>query len=249
MPFSRRMKRLGNIGLSVLAVATLGAVGSVVLDGGVTPEQPVSAKVQDYYDSIPAPTITEAPVVPLVSVIGDSYTAGSGEGGLRAANWVPKADAALTNAVVQSKASGGSGYVNAGPKGKVFRDLVPEAVKPTTDVIVFFGSRNDERNALEVQAAAESAYAEARKIAPEAKLLVIGAPWVNADVPDNIFAINGGLAAATNAAGGTFVDPIAANWFIENLALIGRDGVHPTDEGHAYLAGKIAPHIKAALEG
>jgi len=231
------------------ALAAVLGVGAVVGSNERDRYPVVSEQVQHYYDEQQAKgvVITQAPAIPLVSVIGDSYTAGSGEGGLKTANWVPQADTAVTSATMVSKASGGSGYVNPGPKGRVFRDLIPESVKPTTDLVVFFGSRNDQRNAQEVRAAAEAAYAEARKIAPEAKLLVIGAPWVDAAVPESITAINAALAEATAAAGGTFVDPVSANWYIENPSLIGKDGVHPTDEGHAYTASKIAPLITAAL--
>lgn len=48
-------------------------------------------------------------------------------------------------------------------------------------------------------------------------------------------------------AGATFVDPIAARWFVSRPDLIGADGVHPTDAGHAYMAGKIAPLIGTQL--
>ena len=50
-------------------------------------------------------------------------------------------------------------------------------------------------------------------------------------------------------AGATFVDPIAERWFVDRPDLIGRDGVHPTDAGHAYMADKIAPLIGAELPG
>ena len=48
-------------------------------------------------------------------------------------------------------------------------------------------------------------------------------------------------------AGATYVDPIAAGWFVGRPDLIGADGVHPTDAGHAYTADKIAPLIGAQL--
>ena len=49
------------------------------------------------------------------------------------------------------------------------------------------------------------------------------------------------------AAGATFVDPIADRWFVGRPDLIGADGVHPNDAGHAYIADKIAPLIGAQL--
>jgi lysophospholipase L1-like esterase len=47
--------------------------------------------------------------------------------------------------------------------------------------------------------------------------------------------------------GATFIDPINAGWFVGRPELIGKDGVHPTDAGHAYMAEKIAPLIGAQL--
>ncbi|MGA7055683.1 MAG: SGNH/GDSL hydrolase family protein, partial [Mycobacterium sp.] len=44
-----------------------------------------------------------------------------------------------------------------------------------------------------------------------------------------------------------FVDPIGDRWFVDRPDLIGADGVHPTDAGHAYLAAKIAPLIRMQL--
>jgi lysophospholipase L1-like esterase len=55
------------------------------------------------------------------------------------------------------------------------------------------------------------------------------------------------LDTAALAAGAAFVDPLTERWFVGMPDLIGADGVHPTDAGHAYLADKIAPLIRAQL--
>jgi lysophospholipase L1-like esterase len=55
------------------------------------------------------------------------------------------------------------------------------------------------------------------------------------------------LASEARAEGAKFVDPIAEQWFVGSPELIGKDGVHPTDAGHAYMANKIAPLIGAQL--
>ena len=44
-----------------------------------------------------------------------------------------------------------------------------------------------------------------------------------------------------------FIDPLAEGWFVGRPDLIGSDGVHPNDAGHAYLAAKIAPLIRNQL--
>ena len=84
-------------------------------------------------------------------------------------------------------------------------------------------------------------------MAPTAALLVIGPPWPTADVPASVTLIRDVLGADARTVGATFVDPIAERWFVGRPELIGKDGVHPTDAGHAYMADKIAPLIRAQL--
>jgi lysophospholipase L1-like esterase len=76
---------------------------------------------------------------------------------------------------------------------------------------------------------------------------VIGPPWPTADPPPEILRIRDILRYQAGILGATFVDPIAAGWFVGHPELIGKDGVHPTDAGHAYMADKIAPYISAEI--
>ena len=87
----------------------------------------------------------------------------------------------------------------------------------------------------------------ARRIAPASKLLVIGPPWPTADPPFDVLYIRDTLSGQANDAGATFIDPISEGWFVGRPDLIGPDGVHPNDAGHAYMAEKIAPLIHAQL--
>lgn len=53
---------------------------------------------------------------------------------------------------------------------------------------------------------------------------------------------------SATARGIAFVDPLEEGWFRDGITgLIGLDGVHPNDAGHAYLAEKLAPHIQSLL--
>ena len=76
---------------------------------------------------------------------------------------------------------------------------------------------------------------------------MIGPAWPTADPPASILRIRDVLGYQAQLAGATFVDPITARWFTGRPDLIGRDGVHPTDAGHAYMADRIAPLIGAEL--
>jgi lysophospholipase L1-like esterase len=187
-----------------------------------------------------------------IAVIGDSYTSGTDEGGEGPNAWTARAWQTLAHRGVQIAADvaseGGAGYGVRGNHGSVFEDLTARAVHTDDVLVVFFGSRNDQ--GVDPQQLAEIArdtFDLARNTTPSARLLVIGPPWPTADVPGWVLQIRDVLNAQAHAAGAAFVDPIAGRWFVGRPDLIGADGVHPNDAGHAYLAGKIAPLIAAQL--
>lgn len=187
-----------------------------------------------------------------IAVIGDSYTNGTDIGGRGPSAWTSVAWQTLQRQglTVQADvaAEGRAGYGVRGDHGSLFADLTARAVRPDDSLIVFFGSRNDQGVAPQLLTAlTHDALAQARRTAPSARLLVIGPPWPTADVPGNVLQIRDILNGAARSAGAAFVDPIGAGWFVGRPDLIGGDGVHPNDAGHAYMAGKIAPLIAAQL--
>ncbi len=187
-----------------------------------------------------------------IAVIGDSYTAGSDEGGNGPNGWTNQVWRALTEhgiAVTPTVAAeGGAGYCTRGSRGSVFEDLTVRAVKPNDVLVVFFGSRNDKDvDPTRLSIAMYGTLKLARQIARSAKFLVIGPPWPSADPPPTIRRVRDLLGYQAELAGATFVDPIAARWFVVKPELIGADGVHPTDAGHIYMADKLAPMIGAQL--
>lgn len=183
-----------------------------------------------------------------IAVIGDSYTAGSDEGGNGPQAWTEVAWGLLAAEGVEVDADvgaeGGAGYGERGNRGSLFIDLTARTVRRSDDVVVFFGSRNDQPvDPEEFPALAAETLELARFAAPAAKLLVIGPPWPDADPPPAVGRIRDSLREQAGLIGAEFVDPIAERWFVGQPDLIGADGVHPTDAGHAYLAAKIAPLI------
>lgn len=183
-----------------------------------------------------------------VAVIGDSYTNGTAIGGQGVNAWPVLAWKSLARRgmpiTADVAAEGRAGYGVRGDQGNLFTDLTPRAVRPDDALVVFYGSRNDQGidpNVLNGQVF--SALSLARSIAPAARLLVIGPPWPTADVPPAVLQIRDILSFQSMLAGATFIDPIAAGWFVDRPDLIGPDGVHPTNAGHAYMADKIAPLI------
>ena len=141
-------------------------------------------------------------------------------------------------------AEGGAGYGQPGNRGSVFQDLTARAVRRNDVLVVFFGSRNDQPvNPAAFPDMAAGTLHLARFAAPDARFLVIGPPWPTATPPPAVLTIRNSLRVQAAGIGATFIDPIAANWFVGRPDLIGHDGVHPTDAGHVYLAEKIAPLI------
>jgi lysophospholipase L1-like esterase len=187
-----------------------------------------------------------------IAVIGDSYTTGGELGGLGSKGWAARAWQLLARqgipVTADVAAEGGAGYGTRGNHGSVFEDLTADAVKPDDALVVFFGSRNDQGvDPTQLSVLAYGTYQLARRTAPSAKFLVIGPPWPTADPPDTVLRIRDALKYQAGVAGATFIDPIAAGWFLGRPDLIGKDGIHPTDAGHAYMAAKIAPLIGAQL--
>lgn len=187
-----------------------------------------------------------------VAVIGDSYTAGGEQGGVGPKGWTARAWQALaqqrTPITVDVGAEGGAGYGTRGNRGSLYEDLTAATVRPDDALVVFFGSRNDQGvGPTQLSILAYCTFQLARRIAPSATFMVIGPPWPTADPPGPVLRIRDALNYQADVAGAVFVDPIAEGWFVGRPGLIGADGVHPTDAGHAYMAEKIGPLIGAHL--
>jgi lysophospholipase L1-like esterase len=228
-----------------VAVGRLAAyVISLFVVAGIVSETPAAVS---HYD----PMTLDTPFY-RVAVIGDSYTTGTHEGGEGANTWTARVWRTLAQQGVQVTADvaseGRAGYGVRGDHGSLFVDLTARAVKRDDAVVVFFGSRNDQGvDPALLAGMAHNSFGLARQVSPFAMLLVIGPPWPTADVPGSVLEIRDILMDQARFAGATFVDPIAASWFVGRPDLIGADGVHPNDAGHAYMADKIAPLIREQL--
>jgi GDSL-like Lipase/Acylhydrolase family len=187
-----------------------------------------------------------------VAVIGDSYTTGTAEGGEGPNAWTTRTWLALAHQGVQISpdvaSEGRAGYVVRGDHGSVFEDLTNRAVQPDDALVVFFGSRNDQGvDPMQMAGMAHDTFDLAHRIAPSSKLLVIGPPWPTVNPPFDVLYIRDTLHTQAEWAGATFIDPIGEGWFVGRPDLIGPDGIHPNNAGHAYMAEKIAPLIRAQL--
>ncbi|MET0865609.1 MAG: SGNH/GDSL hydrolase family protein [Nakamurella sp.] len=204
----------------------------------------------------PASTVGQSgPAAGQVSIviIGDSYTSGAAQGGNGARNWTALAENALLAAgyPVDLTVLGlsGSGYVRIGSTGMTFGDGVDAVVDPQTQLVMIFGSVNDGiSDPVSVADAARRALDRLAILAPAAEIVIVGPQWVDDTPPAGLLAIRDALSAAVTAADARFIDPLAAGWFSgAATAMIGDDGLHPTDTGHVYLADLLTPALAEAV--
>jgi lysophospholipase L1-like esterase len=187
-----------------------------------------------------------------IAIVSDSYTTGTDEGGLGPKNWTAVAWQSLAAQgmplTFDVQAEGRAGYHIKGNRGHIFDQLTAAAVRRDDALVVFFGSRNDkDEDPTALNYNVRATLLRARLTAPLARVLVIGPAWPTADPPSTVLRIRDILAYQAKNVGASFVDPIAQRWFVGRPDLIGKDGVHPTDAGHVYLADKIAPLIGSQM--
>jgi lysophospholipase L1-like esterase len=189
---------------------------------------------------------TEPAEASRVLVVGDGFTAASGEAGwpqLVAADL----EAGGRSVTVDVAAADGSGYAEPGPQGVTFAQLAADA-GAGYDVVVLVGSVSDTAFAADVQAAAEAALRAVATASPDAAILVVGPSWSTPDPPGYILTNRDTVSAAAAAAGVPFTDPIAEGWFgTDDGTLLGPDGKHPTEAGQRVLADRIGPLVDQAL--
>lgn len=251
-------------GSSPRVLAVMKASGAVMLLLVASACTPSSAQGQDRrvqpIPAAPAPATfgTNGPLSGLggttvkVVVIGDSLSTGFGTSPEQA--WPELLQSAhLSNArplQVSNAAENGSGYVAAGDEGDTFATQVQAAVRPDSDVVVFFGSDNDAGTAPgELGDAASLAFAAASSLAPKAVLVAVG-PLSGSDEQDPLLAdVRDGEAAAARNMGVTFIDPIADQWLGARAdVLLGPDGEHPSAEGQEFLRDEMQRILSAAVQ-
>ena len=226
-----------------LGLVALGFLIYVFVNPPTPPEATVSPSGSG---SSPSPTVPNDDPA-FVLVIGDAITAGSAEGG-----WPARVTAAQEAAGqpvdLDVLAAAGVGYGRVGADGLNFQGLV-ESAEGGYDVVIFFGSQSDNAAAVDIQGAANRAFAAARAASPNAALVAIGPAWSGGSPPSYIVTNRDGIAAAAAEDGVTFVDPLAEGWFATGVdaELLGLSGQSPTEDGHAFLAERIGPVLQQAL--
>jgi lysophospholipase L1-like esterase len=238
-----------------LLVTALVAVLAAVAAGALRPwAAPVSQVGQAAaQDAVLTPSAIRIPAHPDVLVFGDSWTFGS------AANPVGRGYAYVLGELLDGHTvvdgGRGSGYVRQGLDHLDYPTRIA-ALDPTADydLIVLQGSINDRREpAAGYREAVTAAWDELVAIYPNTPIVVLGpAPQVLPVEPATA-RIDRDLAALAAARQWWYISPIQENWITpENYTRVidtsdyGRD--HPSVEGHAYLATRVAEALSAITD-
>jgi lysophospholipase L1-like esterase len=221
-------KKAVNVGLAVLVVVVIAVWGFTLSHSG----GPSKAAA-----FTPMPEITVA--APLrAAFLGDSLTAGTKFGGLEAKGW-PAIVAVKHGWTTHLAGFGGTGFLSAGQSGHdTFSTRVDDVVAGAPNIVIVAGGMNDVFFSQSRETVAASAVLSSlRQRLPKAKIVLIAPLWTQQTWDPRMGGIHAALKTAAAQTGVLFVD--TTGWFDGRADLIASDGVHPTDQGHAYLAGKI----------
>ncbi|MDP9846933.1 SGNH/GDSL hydrolase family protein [Streptosporangium lutulentum] len=170
---------------------------------------------------------------PLVMIIGDSFTVGSGPvGGWD--SYAAQAARAMGWQLVTAGASG-TGFVNPGSVGRTFETSFDKELswRPPPSLLIISGGHNDrEVSPGTVHQAVERLLELVGRRWPRTRVVVIGPIWM-AKAPEWSYQVRDAIAVAAEEAKTPFLDPLGRSW---GSGATLSDGVHPTYEGHTKIA-------------
>jgi lysophospholipase L1-like esterase len=228
-------------------------LASLVVAGASLASKPVAPVVeQDVSQLLTSMNAQINPYRPRLLVVGDSYSGGSAEGGYGRRNWVSAAAAQL-GMVPVNLSVGGTGFVNGmqDRPDTSFAARLPEVLRREPDVVVVAGGINDASSDPAVFDRRAAAFLRsARKGLPRARFVVVAPVWPSSrgGVPAGAVHERDTLRSLAREIRAGFVDPLAGEWFRtpQTRGLIGKDRVHPTDAGHAFMTRRMVRAIGPA---
>ncbi|CAN5603582.1 SGNH/GDSL hydrolase family protein [soil metagenome] len=211
-----RISGLGTVVLVLLLVAATAATTGAVTARTRHPLPPADSLVR-------------------VSVIGDSYSAGS-------ANEVvwPTLMAAGSPLSISDVAVRDASYAGGAGRSGRFAEQVDKALASKPAVIVVFGGLGDAgRLGDQITQSAIDLFAELTRRAPTTKLVVLGPIWHTQPVPDVFIALDVHLENAARVTHTTYISLIHEDWLLADGAMQGD--IAPTDTGQLILARQLNP--------
>lgn len=188
------------------------------------------------------------PRPPVVMIVGDSFTVGSGP--VRRWQAYPALAARRLGWQLITAGAGGTGFVNPGKAGRTFQQSFIEelAWRPAPDMLIISGGHNDRRvPPARVGRAAKRLIETVRARWPTTRIVVIGPIWLSPP-PRWAHRVRDAIAAAALGAGVTFLDPLNRRDIGARKAVL-PDGIHPTHRGHARLADWLVESLGGAASG
>ena len=186
------------------------------------------------------PCAAEAASRPIVTVLGDSITAGYG---LRAADAMPARLQALLGPGVLVRAAGVSGDTSAGGLARVDFSVQPD----TTLCIVALGA-NDLLQGLDPRQMEANLKAIVQRLkARRIKVVLAGASSPFAASAAYRKAFDGAFARVA-AAEKVVLAPDVLKGISDNPALRQADGLHPNPDGAKLMASRLAPVVQRVLK-
>ncbi|MEV4257614.1 SGNH/GDSL hydrolase family protein [Spirillospora sp. NPDC049652] len=216
--------------------------------GGCASNAPAASKRPKSVDRV-------AGSAPVVMFLGDSYTVG--EKGVQPETTYAAATARLLGWQVIVGGRSGTGFVNPGAKNNPFGKLFEDQLgwRPAPALLIVSGGHNDAK--FPPAQASDGALALLQKVRarwPRTRIVLVGPLWGSDHPSAGALAVRDGLRTVAGQFKVPFIDPLAERWITGDRdegtgnapRFVKPDRVHPTPDGHRYLATRLAEDLRKA---